>query len=72
MAALDTALAEALLNTPSEQAHELKHVSGRVMGEVVLEVINPAIHAFPQLNPDDAIWADVVKARAKARSGIGQ
>ena len=33
----------------------------------VEEIINPAVYAFPELNPDEGTWIAVAKARAAAR-----
>lgn len=68
MAALDAALHRALADVPPDQARELKLAFGRVMGEVILELINPAVRAFPELKPDDAQWAAVVRERLASRS----
>ena len=67
MAALDSALRAALAGLPAEQAYELKHRFGRVMGEIVVEIIRPAIQAYPELALDDAAWAAVAKERARQR-----
>ena len=68
MAALDSALHAALAGLPAAQAQELKHLFGRVMGEIVLEIITPAVRAFPELAVDDAAWAAIAKERARQRS----
>ncbi|HXC39605.1 MAG TPA: hypothetical protein VN667_11740 [Burkholderiales bacterium] len=67
MAALNDALVDAIADINPEQAEELKRVFGDVMAAVVDELINPAIQAFPELDPDDATWRAVAKARAAAR-----
>ena len=68
MAALDSALHAALSGLPAEQARELKHRFGRAMGEIVTEIITPAILAFPELALDDGAWAAIAKERARQRS----
>jgi hypothetical protein len=67
MAALDSALRTALDGISQEHSAELKDTFGKVMGEVVLEIINPAIKAFPGLAVDDAAWRQIAIARAAAR-----
>jgi len=68
MAALNDALAKAIVGlAPQEQAN-IKRAFGRAMGEVVTEIIKPAIAAYPELAPDDATWAAIAKARAAERS----
>lgn len=67
MAALDQALKEALDGLTPEQADALKLAFGRVMGELVTEIINPTFCAFPELEPDPETWIAVANARARAR-----
>ena len=67
MAALNEALREAIVRLTPAQADELKLAFGRVMGDLVEDIINPAVHAFPELDPDPATWIAVAKARAAAR-----
>ena len=67
MAALDDALREAIAGVSAEHADELKLAFGRVMAEVSDTLINPAVRAYPQLNPDEPTWIAVAKARAGAR-----
>lgn len=67
MAALNEALREAIVGLAPQDQENLKRAFGRVMGEVVEEIINPAVHAFPELDPDEGTWIAVAKARAAAR-----
>lgn len=67
MAALNEALQEALVGLTSKQVEDLKLVFGRVMGDLAENIINPAVYAFPELNPDGATWTAVAKARAVLR-----
>jgi hypothetical protein len=67
MAALDTALREAIESLATEQADEIKLAFGQVMGDLVTDIINPAVRAFPELDADPATWIAVAKARAAAR-----
>jgi hypothetical protein len=67
MIALDTALSVALSGIAQEDTVELKSTFGKVMAEVVLEIINPAIKAFPELAVDDTAWRYIAIARAAAR-----
>ena len=68
MAALDAALGEAIIGLAPQDQQNLKRAFGDVMAAVVEKLINPAVRAFPELNPDDATWATVAKTRASARS----
>lgn len=67
MAALNEALREAIDGLPAAQADELKHAFGRIMGDLVEDIINPTVRAFPELDPDPKTWVAVAKARAAAR-----
>jgi hypothetical protein len=67
MAALNESLRGALLGLTLEQAGELKLLFGRVMGEIVEELINPAVMAFPELDLDETAWSAIAKDRAAAR-----
>jgi hypothetical protein len=71
MAALNAAVSEALAHVAKEHEQELKRAFGRLMGEVIEELINPAISAFPELELDEAAWVAIAKARAEARSNAG-
>ena len=74
VAALDFALAEALAELPAEQAQDLKRAFGHVLGEIIEHIFNPAVQAFPELNPDDREWSSIVRehsARLGARSAAG-
>jgi hypothetical protein len=68
IAALNAALVVALEGMPPEQARELKQAFGKVMGEAVFELINPAVRAYPELEPDPETWAAVVRERLAARN----
>lgn len=69
MAALNEALRKALVDVPPHQVDEFKLVFGRIMGDLVEEIINPAIAAFPALDVSEAEWIAIAKARAKERTG---
>lgn len=68
MAALDTALHSALVGISEEDSIGLELTFGKVMGEVVLEIINPAIKAFPELAVDDSTWRVIALAMAAERA----
>ncbi len=61
VADLDHALAGALQHVDPAQHQELKLLYGRLMGEVISTLINPAIKAFPELEMDDADWKAIVE-----------
>ncbi len=67
VAALNAALARAIDGLPPEKAQSLKSSFGKVMGAIVLELINPTIEAFPELEPDEAIWSAVANTRPGRR-----
>ncbi len=69
VAALNAALAEALAHAPEDFHRDLKRAIGRAMSAVLDETVNPAVRAYPELDPDDATWIAVAKARAAARAG---
>lgn len=68
MAALDVALTEAIGGLEDADRHVLKLAFGRAMAEITLELINPAVKAFPELEPGDDTWRFVAKSRATARA----
>lgn len=68
LAALDGSLSDAIVRLPPESEEELRLLFGRIMSDIVYEIINPAIRAFPELNPDEATWQAVVRSRAASRS----
>lgn len=67
MAALHSVFPELLNGLSEPDAQEVKRAFSAVMAEVVDRLINPAVHAFPELQTDAAAWAAVVKERAEAR-----
>ena len=68
MAALNQMLIQTLRYLPAEQHADIKLVTGRLMAAVTEEIINKAIAAFPELNPDDETWIAVVKSKGLERS----
>ena len=68
MAALNSALSEAIAELSMLHQDELKLVFGRAMAQISTEIINPAVAAFPELEPDENAWAAVAKVRATARA----
>lgn len=64
VAALNAALAHALEEIPSERQQEIKHAIGRAMAAVLDETVEPAVRAYPELEPDDTTWTSVARARA--------
>lgn len=67
MAALNTALVNALVGIPEEESAEMKLTFGKVMGEVIFELRNPAIRSFPELGVDDSTWSEIARAQAGER-----
>lgn len=68
VAALNDALIAALVDLSPERESELKRAFGEAMATVLEVTVNPAVHAFPELNPDKATWIAVARARASARA----
>ena len=67
-AALDHALSLAMAQAPQEFHGEMKLVVGRAMAEVMEQMLEPAIRAYPELEPSDATWRAVALERARARA----
>lgn len=68
MAALNGLLPMALAGLSDDDARALKRRVGEVMAEVVEKLINPSVHAFPELDPDVSTSRDVARERAMQRS----
>ena len=69
MAALNESLQEALLHHHDLQDQQrLKRVFAEVMAEITVRIINPAVEAFPELEPNEETWVSVVRAKAADRS----
>ena len=67
MAALDSAIRDTIDGLPANEQKAIKHAFGEAMASVMVELINPATAAFPELEPDDATWAAVARPRAAER-----
>lgn len=70
-AALDEMVRETLSHLPEEQHADVKRAAGNAMGVVADEIINRAIKAFPELNPDEKTWIEVAKSTASKRASMG-
>lgn len=68
VAALDAALPAALAGLPVEQATHLKRLFGNLMGEIIDQVVQPAVRSFPELALDESTWQAVAGDRASIRS----
>ena len=68
MAALNAALSDAIAGLSALDQERLKLTFGRAMAEITLEIINPAMAAFPELEPDENTWKSVAKVRATERA----
>lgn len=68
VAGLDAALRDALVGLSPKEQLQLKHAFGAVMGEIIEKLINPALRAFPELEPDQTAWHAIAKARAAMRA----
>jgi len=67
VAALNEALVHALVDAPQDSHREIKLAIGRAMAAVLDETVNPAVRAYPELDPSDETWIAIAKARAAAR-----
>ena len=67
-AALNEALKDVLLDLPPEKHKEFKFAIGRAIAAVLDETVNPAVRAFPELEPDEATWIAVAKGSAAKRA----
>jgi hypothetical protein len=67
VAALDAALADALVDAPQESHAELKLAIDRAMGAVLDATVNLAVRVYPELKPSEDSWVAIAKARAAAR-----
>lgn len=67
-AALSASLAEALANAHVDSHEAIKHAVGRAMAAVLDETVNPAVRAYPELEPDEQAWSAIVKARVASRA----
>jgi hypothetical protein len=68
MAALNAALIDAIVGLPALDQERLKLNFARAMAEITVHVINPAVTAFPELEPDEDTWKSVARVRATARA----
>jgi len=67
-AALNSALIDALTELPADLHKEAKLSIGRAMAAVLDETVNKAVAAFPELEPDEKTWLEVVKSQARKRA----
>lgn len=70
ISALGFALNEALVGISSENARALKIAVGYAMGEIALEIIIPAMQAFPEFELNESGWTEVARLRACARCNL--
>ncbi|WP_338846298.1 hypothetical protein V8J88_21380 [Massilia sp. W12] len=68
MAALNEALRDAIADLQQQDSRAIKLAFAHAMAEISEKIINPAVHAFPELEPNEEIWKSVAKARAVARA----
>lgn len=68
LAALNDLLAEALPHLPEAQREDLTRIAGKAMGLIVTDLINPAVAAFPELEPDRDAWKELARAKALKRA----
>lgn len=67
-AALNEALKNVLLDLPPEKHQDIKFAIGKAIAGVLDETVNPAVEAFPELEPDEKTWTAVAKASAAKRA----
>lgn len=69
VAALDSAMHQALLLAPGIEHEEIKALLGRAMSAVLAETVERAVHDHPELRPDEASWIAIAKQEATRRAG---
>jgi hypothetical protein len=67
VAALDTALADALADAPEDSHPEIKLAIGRAMAAVLDATVNLAVRSYSDLELSEEAWVAIAKARAAAR-----
>lgn len=67
VAALDTALADALADAPEDSHPEIMLAIDRAMAAVLDATVNLAVRSYPELEPSEEAWVATAKARAAAR-----
>lgn len=67
VAALDAAVAEALVDAPQDSHAEIKLAIGRAVAAVLDATVNLAVRAYPELEPSEDTWVAIAKARAAGR-----
>lgn len=68
MAALNQGVNDAIVGLEGQELADVKLVFGKVMAEILLELINPAVASFPELTLDDATWQQVALDRVTSRA----
>ena len=69
VAALNAALVDVLANLPADQHEKAKREVGRAMAAVLERTVEPAVNAYPELEPDESTWAEVARTKAAMRAG---
>lgn len=65
VAALSEVLRTALAGLPPDAQRALKQSFGKAMEGVMVEIIGPAVSAYPELVPDEATWCAALRAEAR-------
>lgn len=69
VAALDSALHQALLLAPGVEHEDIRQMLDRAMSAVLAETVERAVHDHPELRPDEATWIAIAKQEAIRRAG---
>lgn len=51
-----------------QDQQSIRLLFAQVMAEIADQIINPAVRAFPELDPDDVTCPTVIKTRAMRRA----
>ena len=69
VAALDSAMHQALLLAPGIEHEEIRELLGRAMTAVLTETVERAIRDHPELRPDESSWVAIAKQEVVRRAG---
>lgn len=72
LAALNDLLQEALPHLTEAQQDDLTRITGKAMGMIVMDLINPAVKTYPELEPEQKTWKTVARETASRRAAQAQ
>ncbi len=68
MAALDSVIFASISELSTDQQRIIKRAFGNAMCAIIENLINPAVHAYPELKTDQASWSEIAQLRASKRA----